>query len=257
MEFRIPYLVLSVGQMCNLRCKNCANFAPYVPPELRRYPSENIIADFESLFKVVDRIDRLQIQGGEPLIYSDLPKLTSYLNACKEVAKIDIATNGTITPKDEWWQIFSANKKVKFRVSDYPQNHGNLDTFLSKAQDYHIEVALYKFASRKSLWFDCGGMDTPREDNDAVVSKRFNKCAFRVCLTLEDGELHRCSRAPNAHKMQGFDNQPPPVDFVSVRDNHNLREHLEAYLVHPHFETACRYCYGTAGAKKVPAAEQL
>ena len=132
MRYQIPLLVLSVGQMCNLRCKNCANFVPYVPKELRRYPIESIITDLESLFKVIGRIVHLQIQGGEPFMYTDLPKLTSYLSACSEVENIGVATNGTITPKDEVWHNFSINN-IAIRVSNYPQNRGNLEKLLNKA----------------------------------------------------------------------------------------------------------------------------
>ena len=123
MKFQIPYLVLSVGHMCNLRCKNCGTFAPYAPPENRRYPIEKIISDFETLFKVIGYINLLQIQGGEPLIYSDLPKLIGYLGACQEIGKIEIATNGTVKPNDKLMHMLCINN-VEFRVSDYPQNKG-------------------------------------------------------------------------------------------------------------------------------------
>ena len=94
MKLEVPFLVLSVGQACNLRCKNCANFAPYALPEMRKYPIESIISDFEALFKAVGKINSLQIQGGEPLIYQDLPKLVAYLATCPEIENIVIATNG-------------------------------------------------------------------------------------------------------------------------------------------------------------------
>ena len=255
MKFGIPFLVLSVGQMCNLKCKNCANFAPYATKEMRRYSLKSIITDFEDLFSVIGRIDRLQIQGGEPLTYTDLPKLTGYLSACEEIGSIEIATNGTITPRDEWWHNFSINN-IKIRVSNYPQNRNNIELFVAKAQAYRVDVRLYDFASRESVWFDCGGLDTPRENDDRVVSERFDKCAFKGCLTFENGDLHRCSRAPNAHKLQGFD-MPPPTDFVRVRDNKKLHDDLFAYLAYPRFETACRYCNGTYNTKKILAAEQL
>ena len=254
MKLAIPYMVLSVGQRCNLRCKNCANFAPYATKEMYKYSLKSIIADFEDLFNVVGRIDTLQIQGGEPLIYSDLPKLTGYLSACKEVGLIVIATNGTITPDDEWWHNFSINN-VKIRISNYPQNRKNLELFVAKAQTYRVDLNLYDFASRDALWYDCGGLYTPRENDDKVVSERFDKCAFKGCLTLENGDLHRCSRAPNAHKLQDFDISP--ADFVRVRDNKNLYDDLLAYLTRPHFETACRYCNGTYNVKKILAAKQL
>ena len=256
MKLRIPFLVLSVGQACNLNCKNCANFAPYATPELRRYSIESIIADFESLFKVVGRIDSLQIQGGEPLTYSDLPKLIGYLSACKEVGDIVVATNGTITPSDKVMHFFSMNN-IKLRVSNYLQNRKNLESLADKTQAYRINVFLYDFASREALWYDCGGLNTPCENDDRIVAERFNKCSFKGCLTMENGELHRCSRAPNANKMQGFNQLPPPHDYVSVRNNANLESHLIEYLSKPHFETACRYCNGTWNVRKIPAAEQL
>jgi len=232
MKFRIPYMVLSVGQMCNLRCKNCANFAPYAPAMLRRYPIEKIIADFEALFKIIGRIDLLQIQGGEPLIYSDLPKLIGYLSACKEVAEIVIATNGTITPKDEWWHTFSINN-VKLRVSNYPQNRDNLEAFVNKAQSYRVNLKLYDFASHESLWYDCGGLNTPRENDDRIVAARFNKCAFKGCLTLENGELHRCSRAPNAHILQGFKQIPPPPRLCLLAKQRQVARRFDSIFIQP------------------------
>lgn len=78
--------------------------APYVPPQMRRYPIEDIIADFESLFKFIGRIDRL-----------------------------------------------------------------------------------YDFTSQEALWYDCGYINTPRENDDRIVDDRFNRCALKVCLTLENG----------------------------------------------------------------------
>lgn len=254
MKFALSFLVTSVGQMCNLRCKNCANFAPYAPKEFRRYPIENIVADFESLFKAVGRIDVLQIQGGEPLIYSDLPKLMSYLRACKEVQEIFVATNGTIIPDDDCWKNFAANN-IKLRVSNYLQNRSKLETFAAKAQAFGIDWQLYDFATHEDLWYDCGGMDTPRTEDDSIVAARFDRCRFSICLTLENGELHRCSRAVHAANFQHFDNLP--TDFVQVRGNENLQRDLLEYFYQPKFETACRYCNGTAGAKKIPAAEQI
>ena len=256
MKLRISFLVLSVGQMCNLKCRNCANFAPYVPAELRRYSIESIIADFENLFKVVGRIDLLQIQGGEPLTYSDLPKLTGYLSACKEIGDIVVATNGTITPSDEVMHLFSINN-IKLRVSNYLQNKKNLESLVNRTQAYRVSAALYDFATREAMWYDCGGLNTPCENDDRIVAERFNHCAFKGCLTMENGELHRCSRAPNAHIMQGFSQFPPPCDYVNVRDKANLESHLAEYIFNRHFESACRYCNGTWNVRKIPAAEQF
>ena len=254
MKLEVPFLVLSVGQACNLRCKNCANFAPYALPEMRKYPIESIISDFEALFKAVGKINSLQIQGGEPLIYQDLPKLVAYLATCPEIENIVIATNGIFTPSDMLMYICSV-LGVQFRVSNYPQNTKNLSSIAEKAKKFNVNVSTYDFASNEALWFDCGGLDTPRENDDSVVAERFNRCSFKGCLTLENGELHRCSRAANAYKLQGFESVDG--DFVKVRDNKNLYEDMLSYYAPPRFENACRYCNGTFNVRKIPAAEQI
>lgn len=253
MKLKLPALVLSVGQACNLRCKNCANFAPHALPEMRKYPVESIIADFETLFKVVD-IGLLQIQGGEPLVYKDLNKLLGYLSACREITQIVIATNGIKTPNDETMMLCRMHK-IPFRISNYPQQRDNTQNFATKCKNFKVDVFWYDFASNQTLWYDCGGLDVPREDDDEVVAERFNHCAFRGCLTLEDGELHRCSRAKNAYKMQGIELEEG--DYVRVRNNENLLEDIISYHTPLRFENACRYCNGTDGVKMIPAAEQL
>lgn len=257
MNLRLTFLVLHVGQMCNLRCKNCSNFVPYAPPESRRYPVEQIISDMEALFKVVKRIDVLQVQGGEPLIYSDLPKLLGYLAACREIGEIHIATNGMRLPDDEVWRLCKLHD-IKIRISNYPQNRKNLQAFADKAVAYGCseKLLLHTFTNSKSLWYDLGALnEISREDDDAVVAARFDKCAFNGCLTLADGELHRCGRGVNAHKVLGFEQTFD--DFVQVRNNPRLKYDLVMYLVKPTFETAFRYCNGTFGAKQIPPAEQL
>ena len=236
MKLNLPGLVLSVGQACNLRCKNCANFAPHALSEMRRYSVESIIADFEALFKVAN-IALLQIQGGEPLVYKDLSKLLRYLSACREINQVIIV------------------HKIPLRVSNYPQNRDNLQNLALKLRVFKVDAVMYDFASKQALWYDCGGLNTPRENDDNVVAERFNRFAFRGCFTFEDGELHRCSRAKNAYNLQGIELKAG--DYVQVRNNPNLRADIIAYHTSPRFENACRYCNGTCGVKMIPAAEQL
>lgn len=255
MKLAIDFLVLHVGQMCNMRCKNCSNFVPYASAESKRYPVEKIISDLETVFKVVKKIKYLQVQGGEPFIYSDLPKLLGYLGACREIEHIMIATNGMKVPDDEIWHSCSMNN-ITIRISNYPQNRGNLEKFAQKAQAYRVNLNMYDFAGHRSTWKDLGTLDeVVLEDNDAVVTERFNKCTFNVCLTLADGEFHRCGRGVNAAYALGF--EPAPGDCVKVRDNKNFKYDLITYLAYPHFETACRYCNGTYGVRDIPAAVQL
>ena len=255
MKYRIPFMVLHVGQMCNLRCKKCCNFVPWATPQSRRYPIEKIISDLEKSFTVIGYIDHLQVQGGEPLIYSDLAKLLGYLGACREIGNIKVATNGMKIPDDELLHVCSINN-VLIRISDYPQNRENLETFVAKARVHRVNIEMYGFAGNQSTWKDLGAPDeVSRTEDDALVTERFNRCEFKICLTLANGEFHRCGRGVNAAQVLGF--KPELGDSAVIRDNPFFKRDLLDYLSRPRFESACRYCNGTWNAKIIPAAEQL
>lgn len=70
-DFYIEYMVISVGQACNYKCRDCANFCPIAPQEYRRYSIESIISSLKPILNSAKYIERIQIQGGEPFVYSD------------------------------------------------------------------------------------------------------------------------------------------------------------------------------------------
>lgn len=74
-------LAISVGQACSLKCKDCANFAPYAKKENMRYSLESIKNGLDKLLPFFEEIDTFHIQGGEPFLYSDLAELICY---CKQ-----------------------------------------------------------------------------------------------------------------------------------------------------------------------------
>lgn len=92
-------LVLVVGQACNLKCINCGNFCPISLPETRRYDINSIIKSLDIVYKNSHKIRYLQIQGGEPFVYSDLIKLMNWLRDKKKIVAIEIATNGMLIPQ--------------------------------------------------------------------------------------------------------------------------------------------------------------
>lgn len=82
-RMRIPFLVVSVGQACNYKCRDCGNLAPYSPEGFRRYDVNDIVQSLAIIFRHVHRLDCIQIQGGEPFLYTDLDKLLIYLGSQK------------------------------------------------------------------------------------------------------------------------------------------------------------------------------
>lgn len=253
---RLPYMVVSVGQACNFRCRDCGNFAPYSPEEFRKYKVEDIIESLNQILKNVTSINKLQIQGGEPFLYSDLPVLLEYLgNSTKrKIKNIEIATNGSIIPTEKCMR-FLHMYNIGIRISDYGIAREKAKILIERCKAYGVRYYCYEFVNKEGLWYDCGGIETPREDNDKVVSERYKKCGFCGCLTLERGELSYCSRATNSYSIQNFNRKP--MDYIKVTNLKSFRSELKKYIAFPHFMEACRYCNGTNDCKMVQPAIQM
>ncbi len=73
------FLSVCVGQACNYKCKDCANFAPFAKRENLRYEIDAIKKDLKNIMPYFSIIDTLHIQGGEPFVYSDLSMLIEYI----------------------------------------------------------------------------------------------------------------------------------------------------------------------------------
>ena len=88
--YYIPFIVISVGQACNFRCRDCGNFAPLAPAECRRYDVDTIINNIQCILKYAPYIEGMGVQGGEPFVYNDLDKLLVYLGEQKKENRIRI-----------------------------------------------------------------------------------------------------------------------------------------------------------------------
>ncbi|MCR5674239.1 MAG: radical SAM protein [Lachnospiraceae bacterium] len=252
-RINLPSLVICVGQACNLKCKNCGNFAPYSPKESMRYDVGSIIADAASVLKYF-RFETVGIQGGEPFLYSDLDRLLVYLGDHESLSSVTIATNGLIHPKESTLRLLK-QYDVMVRISNYPAYGQTALEEKNRLEEMGIRVAFYQFAGGENAWKYMGRTEVERENDDAAVQKRFRNCDFNICTTLEDGKIVHCSRALNAARVQGF--SLSPEDAVSVRGNETLRSDMIDYYRRFRFMESCRYCYGTSGSERIVPAEQI
>lgn len=250
--FYIDYMVIVVGQACNYKCIDCANFCPISPKEFYSYPLSSIIRSVDIILKNVRYIEKIQIQGGEPFIYREIGELLAYLCTKRNKIKhIVVATNGSIIPSDNLMNFIGENDVI-IRISNYGKSFDKLNILIDKCNRFHVNHSVYNFVSGKSTWFQCGRKDLERQNND--VDKKFQYCLFNHCLTLERGELSHCSRATNSYHIQGF--RRKKGDYVKVEDNISFRKQLKRYIMTPMPMEACCYCYGTSNKHIIPAAKQ-
>ena len=98
-DLRIKRFCFPVTLRCNLRCKLCAERAPYYKdpyhPDLL-----GLTAQIDALFRTADGIDLFDLTGGEPLLRTDLHRLVQYLRERygQRIERLRLTTNGTLLP---------------------------------------------------------------------------------------------------------------------------------------------------------------
>ena len=256
--YSINFLVVVVGQRCSLKCRDCANFSPYAQKENMAYDVDSLISTLDKILGNIRKIRLLQIQGGEPFVYPYLGKLIDYLLLQEKIEQIVFATNGTVIPVKYLEKL--SHPKISVRISNYPVvPKEKINSLCEVFDDSVIQYSVYNFVHGDSFWTKCGGIETPKEYDNGIVSDRYFRCGFKTCLTLENGILGKCSRAIHAKEMQKF--TPKKNDYVSVTERH-LKYKLIKYefiqkINRRYFMEACRYCYGTELSEKVTPAIQL
>lgn len=85
-------LYIDITNRCNTECPFCCMYSGL---------SNSRDMDFETYKKIIDGCDKefeLQLEGGEPLLHSDLYLFMEYARSTKRCGKILILTNGLLLP---------------------------------------------------------------------------------------------------------------------------------------------------------------
>ena len=149
---------------------------------------------------------------------------------------------------------------VNVRISGCDITPQKTQELISLLRQHKIKYWIYSFAGKNGRWFRCGGVNLCEYSaaDEAVARERYEHCAFRGCLTLERGQLARCSRGNDAPEIQGF--TAKPGDYIVLSDYETpeeLRAAFMKYYFSPRCMEACKYCNGTNPADMVDAAVQL
>ena len=156
----IGFMVVSVGAACNFKCRDCGSLCPYVQSEYRRQDVESVIDDLKIFLDAVAVVRKLQIQGGEPFIYSDLDKLVDFVGNDDRVQRCIIATNGSITPSDKLMSTLKKND-AEIRISNYNLFPEKIKHLEEKCDEFGVKHDMYNFTSGSAMWFDHGGISQP------------------------------------------------------------------------------------------------
>lgn len=236
----LSYLPATV---CNLRCINCLNFAPYIKKQTFR-DIEHLKKDMDLLFGKVDYVLLFHISGGEPFLYPQIEDFLTYVGKGyrEQIGRLEITTNGTILPTDD---VCRALKKysVEVVVDDYrdalPEYQ---DIFLSvckKLETYDVSYRIQKAES----WIALNPTQQPKNLSEEDMQIHFNSCGV-PWQEYREGCFYLCNYSAYAAVAGLY--QVRDDERFSIECHFNRKELMEFRLGYSEkgYVEFCRQCDG-------------
>ena len=187
--------------VCNLNCRDCLNFTPYIKNHMIR-ELKTVKRDVDLFFKAVDYIYRFQITGGEPLLYKNLQKLLIYIDEHyrEKILRLELVTNGTVMPTDEFL-AFLKDRNIFVFLDDYTMS------LPEKQRKCHAEVKAKLKAHDIAFsdnyvekWFRLYTPENlPNKKSDEELVGMFTRCAI-PWSSIEGGAITACNYSLYAEK---------------------------------------------------------
>lgn len=251
-RLEIGYTEVFITTRCNLRCRDCSVFVPYLN-ELKDFDVTSAISDLDIFLNSIDYLHKLGILGGEAMLNKDFNKILMYAAGHKKIGCIRVVTNGTYIPNDDILNTLASSSKVHMNISEYPLQDVSITRRLMAALDERsIRYTIYKDME----WFDLGDPDSPKADS-MTSKKRFTYCWMKRCNGIMEGKLYKCGRSVFLPMVREVDDGEK--DYINIRDigdRKSGRKEIRKFLGKKVL-AACAYCTGTYQSPTVPPAVQI
>ena len=233
----LTHLETHICDHCNLNCKACNNFSPFVrkrvPVSLEQW--EQDIKRIASVYKV----RKVNFLGGEPLLEPDLAK--EFVTLTRKIlpkTTFQLLTNGLLASamKPDFWQTMIDND-VAVGVTIYPpafKMFPDICTALDKSGVRYRYRKTMKFGRRLRL---C-------ENQNATLNAY--TCGSGGCHHVRDGRIYKC---PDAFLIKYLDDMEG-TNFVSkhgILIDEAIKDPLHALDVLQEPIDLCRYCDNAHG----------
>lgn len=250
-EIFLERLTVRPTLACNFKCKLCNEFAPYYhPPKVSKL--EEVTRDIDRVFSLVDRVSRMEISGGEPLLYTGLTGLLEHLYKYNDRFEFfSMVTNGSLIFSDEVLAaLVDIGPKVRIIVDDYGHKLSiNAQRCAEQLKEKGIRYELRdQFENvHADGWLDFRDMELKHDETEAKAI--FARCVcpqkLHWVVTLHDGKLYPCHFARRCTELDIVPMAAP--DCIDLYDptvtDKELKEHIcSLYTVD--MLASCRYCSG-------------
>jgi len=231
-----------ITDRCTLRCACCNQYLPHLKSKRGDVPAELILQDMKRLLQYIDYLPLYDFMGGETLLHNQLPEILEATLQEEQIARIQLATNGTILPSPQLSSVL-ANDRISLLISDY----GEVSTRLAKLTEHCDRVGIHYFVAHWKEWSVCS---YPKKYNrsPAAHQRNFDNCSSRFRTNYHNGKLYRCGTQIYVYDL--VDEVPDfPNDYLDIRameecgqNPREIKEAIRSYLASSRPLDFCDYC---------------
>lgn len=257
---------LTPTMKCNLKCKLCGVLVPHYEycPTLELDEMKHSLV---KVFEFVDNIKKLQITGGEPLLYPKLPELIQYI--FEQEDKFDhfwLITNGSAPFSSELEEVLLQHKeKTIIHLSDYGYHTKVVEKNMKFIKENNFDHRYLDYHSENQSfggWVDQGDFICHHRDK-TELNQVFFQCSHYQkggSWYIRHGQMHWCGRSIRGREL---DKIPDAKEHYVDLFHTSIEERKKAFLKLKNTPSiiACDYCNGDYGtldnSRRYKAGEQL
>ena len=236
-NYFIRDLEVSIGNVCNLQCKECGFNIPNQRKPFITDPIKEIYNSLKILENLNIYIHRFPILGGEPTLYPNLLlKAVNQFRFLTNIQIYEVVTNG-LNPKG--LKLETLKNFDEISISVYFNNPVLLQLW---EKWLNLIAPKIKLNIRYNLekWDQNSGNYSVSKER---AQKMFEECWYRKhCVTIERERLFACSRLAKF----GDDEE----DGLLLNEDTTFND-IERYLNRTNFLPSCRNCTPRMGFKKL------
>lgn len=236
-KFIISRIAVSVTNQCSLNCRDCNNLMPYCKEKFTIEVKEQI-RDLQRLLSYVDGIINVEVIGGEPFVYRQLPELLQYLCEEPKIQFVEITSNGTIIPSTELVGLLQ-HSKICVLLSDYGKVNSER---AKKTYQWLRQNQIHVQCLKNRKWILPGSIVRRKKSRLRMKYEYFHCDARKDCRTLYKGNLYVCGRAPVLDELGVLKDRSSLLNIRKMSTSMSIgREQLQSFFNNDYAE-CCAYC---------------
>lgn len=247
----INFVSVDITTVCNLRCKNCVDYIPYLK-EHCHYSAENIISDINNFFNAIDMVYCVSLGSAEVLFHPMIKDILKCILSFDRIERIDLVTNGVAYPKDKELLDILREPRIMLHMSNYgiPEK---TDVSRRFYEEQGIDIRFMygqSWREQSTVFYD---RFLNKEDKEYIY---MNCDQAKVCNHfLTAGKYYTCGKIRRIIELSDFSSDHDYID-IGICQKDELKQKLMKQQLEP-FMDACSWCDWHEQKTEVRPGEQL